>query len=58
MTARRVDGIDYTVNPQRAGRFYHLIRHYWPGLPDGALSPAYSGAQALLVYPQCGHDAF
>lgn len=39
----RVDDIDYTVNPKRAERFYEKARHYWPGLPDGALKPAYSG---------------
>ena len=38
-----VDRIDYAVDPNRAERFYAAIRRYWPGLPDGALSPAYSG---------------
>ena len=28
-----VDRIDYTVDPQRAERFYAAIRRYWPGLP-------------------------
>ncbi|EIE23651.1 FAD dependent oxidoreductase, partial [Coccomyxa subellipsoidea C-169] len=38
-----VDSIDYTVDPKRAENFYSKIRHYWPGLPDGALQPSYSG---------------
>ena len=38
-----IDRIDYAVDPDRAGRFYAAIRRYWPGLPDGALQPAYSG---------------
>ena len=38
-----VDSIDYTVDPGRAETFYSKIRHYWPGLPDGALQPSYSG---------------
>jgi L-2-hydroxyglutarate oxidase LhgO len=38
-----VDRIDYDVNPVRADSFYAAIRRYWPGLPDGALAPAYAG---------------
>lgn len=38
-----VDSIDYAVDPARAQTFYQKIRHYWPGLPDGALEPSYSG---------------
>src|SRR2546428_1819171 len=34
---------DYAVDPRRADRFYAAIRRYWPGLPDGALLPGYSG---------------
>ena len=34
---------DYAVDPRRAERFYAAIRRYWPGLPDGALLPGYSG---------------
>lgn len=39
---------DYTVNPQRAEIFYASIRRYWPGLPDGALEPAYAGIRPKL----------
>jgi L-2-hydroxyglutarate oxidase LhgO len=38
-----VDRIGYEVDPRRAERFYAAIRRYWPGLPDGALAPGYSG---------------
>ena len=38
-----VERIEYSVDPDRAQRFYAAIRRYWPGLPDGALEPAYCG---------------
>jgi len=38
-----VERIGYDVDPRRAERFYAAIRRYWPGLPDGALLPGYSG---------------
>lgn len=34
---------DYDVSPERIASFERAIRHYWPGLPPGALSPDYSG---------------
>mmetsp|Transcript_7420 Transcript_7420/g.14705 ORF Transcript_7420/g.14705 Transcript_7420/m.14705 type:complete len:381 (-) Transcript_7420:145-1287(-) len=37
--------IDYTVDPSRAESFYDEIRKYWPGLPDDALAPDYSGVR-------------
>ena len=46
-----VDKIDYAVDPARAERFYPAIRRYWPGLPDGALAPAYSGIRPKIVPP-------
>lgn len=45
------DDIDYTVDPARADGFYRVIRRYWPGLPDGALVPAYSGVRPKLTGP-------
>ncbi len=45
------DHIDYTVDPARADRFYEVIRRYWPGLPAGALVPAYSGVRPKLSGP-------
>jgi L-2-hydroxyglutarate oxidase LhgO len=38
-----VDRVDYAVDPTRGERFYAAIRRYWPGLPDGVLTAAYSG---------------
>lgn len=45
------DHIDYAVEPERAQHFYAAIRTYWPGLPDGALLPAYSGIRPKLTGP-------
>ena len=45
------DAIDYRVDPQRGEAFYAEIRRYWPGLPDAALQPAYSGVRPKLVGP-------
>ena len=45
------DQIDYTVQLQRADVFYDAVRHYWPGLPDGALQPAYSGVRPKIHAP-------
>ena len=42
------DAIDYQVDPTRGDVFYAAIRTYWPGLPDGALQPAYSGVRPKL----------
>jgi L-2-hydroxyglutarate oxidase LhgO len=39
------DNIDYRVDPARADNFYAAIRRYWPALPDGALTPAFSGVR-------------
>ncbi len=40
--------IDYRVDASRAGVFEAHIRSYWPGLPEGALQPAYSGVRPKL----------
>ena len=45
------DDIDYTVDPARATGFYSDVRRYWPGLPDGALTPAYAGIRPKLSGP-------
>ncbi len=45
------DAIDYTVDPQRADAFYAEVRRYWPGLPDGALAPSYSGVRPKIYGP-------
>jgi len=47
-----VERIDYTVDPKRSERFYAAIRKYWPGLPDGALSPGYAGIRPKTAGPK------
>ncbi len=46
-----VNTIDYEVDPARVERFYPAIRRYWPTLPDGALTPGYSGIRPKIVPP-------
>lgn len=40
--------IDFSVDPARAAGFYAEVRRYWPGLPDGALAPSYSGVRPKI----------
>ena len=47
-----VESEHYAVDPKRAGSFYERIRTYWPGLPDGSLSPDYSGIRPKLSGPK------
>ncbi|WVZ13477.1 hypothetical protein V8G54_011043 [Vigna mungo] len=42
---------DYSVNPNRAERFYPEIRKYYPNLKDGSLEPGYSGIRPKLSGP-------
>lgn len=44
-------GIDYAVDPARAAGFEQAIRRFWPGLPSGALQPAYSGVRPKIHAP-------
>lgn len=46
-----VDAPDYSVDPGKADEFYRYIRKFWPGLPDGALSPDYAGVRPKLHGP-------
>ncbi|HZH51935.1 MAG TPA: NAD(P)/FAD-dependent oxidoreductase [Microvirga sp.] len=46
-----IDREAYEVDPRRAESFYASIRRYWPGLPDGALVPDYSGIRPKLTGP-------
>ncbi|HEX3406335.1 MAG TPA: NAD(P)/FAD-dependent oxidoreductase [Caulobacteraceae bacterium] len=46
-----VDTEDYSVDPARAAGFYDYVRHFWPGLPDGALAPDYAGIRPKLHGP-------
>jgi len=47
-----VDEINYSVDSSRGETFYTAIREYWPGLPDGALQPSFSG-----IRPKVGEIA-
>ena len=42
---------DYSVDPSRADGFYRYVRHFWPALPDGALSPDYAGLRPKIHGP-------
>ena len=44
-----IDQLDYAVDPARAEPFYAAVRRYWPGLPDGALTPDYAGIRAKIT---------
>lgn len=46
-----IDAIDYAVDPSRSAGFDDAIRRYWPGLPDDALQPAYSGIRPKISGP-------
>ena len=46
-----VDTEDYRVDPARAAGFEAYIRRFWPGLPDGALTPDYAGIRPKLHGP-------
>jgi len=46
-----VDEIGYDVDPARSRGFAQAIRRYWPGLPEGALSPAYAGIRPKISGP-------
>ena len=46
-----VDHEDYSVDPAREAGFVSYVRRFWPGLPDGALSPDYAGIRPKLHGP-------
>jgi L-2-hydroxyglutarate oxidase LhgO len=43
--------LDYAVDPTRREAFEASVRRYWPGLPAGALQPAYTGVRPKLSGP-------
>jgi L-2-hydroxyglutarate oxidase LhgO len=43
--------LDYTVDAALGPAFEAEVRSYWPGLPPGALQPAYSGVRPKLHGP-------
>ncbi|MEM7545275.1 MAG: NAD(P)/FAD-dependent oxidoreductase [Pseudomonadota bacterium] len=46
-----VETMDYRVEAHRGDSFYAAVRRYWPDLPNGALSPDYSGIRPKLSGP-------
>jgi len=48
--SRFVEKIDYSLDDASADKFYESIRRYWPGLPDGALHPDYSGIRPKIAH--------
>ena len=50
--------IDYAVAPERVQGMAEAIRRYWPGLPDGALQPSYSGVRPKLGGPDAAAADF
>ncbi|WP_334164478.1 NAD(P)/FAD-dependent oxidoreductase [Phenylobacterium sp.] len=53
-----VDEPDYTVDPGAAAGFYSYIRKFWPGLPEGSLSPDYAGVRPKIHGPGEPHSDF
>jgi L-2-hydroxyglutarate oxidase LhgO len=47
-----VDAVDYTFDHSREPLFYQAIRHYYPGLKDGALQPGYTGIRPKISGPK------
>lgn len=43
-----VETEDYSVDPAKAAEFEQYIRRFWPGLPEGALTPDYAGIRPKL----------
>ena len=53
-----VDGEDYSVDAAKADEFEGYIRRFWPGLPDGALTPDYAGIRPKLHGPDAPQPDF
>jgi len=53
-----VDRIDFRVDNNRVDSFFAEIRKYWPGLPSGALQPAYAGVRPKLRVNGGPHSDF
>ena len=43
------DRVEYSFDESRAASFYQAIRRYYPGLPDGALAPGFTGVRAKIA---------
>jgi L-2-hydroxyglutarate oxidase LhgO len=54
--AQWVENPNYEVDTSRIESFYTSVRRFWPGLPDNALSPGYSGIRPKLRGPEAGKE--
>jgi L-2-hydroxyglutarate oxidase LhgO len=52
------DAPDYQVDAGRAPQFAEAIRRYWPGLPQGSLTPAFAGVRPKISGPAAGAADF
>jgi len=52
------EAFDYRVDPARGAGFAAEVRRYWPGLPEGALQPAYAGVRPKLHGPEAAAADF
>ena len=48
---RWVDDLDHSIDESEAAHFYDEVRRYWPGLPDRALQPGYTGVRPKIRGP-------
>ncbi len=46
-----IERVDYRFDESREAAFYTAIRHYYPGLRDGALQPGYTGIRPRITGP-------
>jgi len=46
-----IEALDYSMDIERAVRFYSAIRRFWPKLADGQLVPAYAGIRPKISGP-------
>ncbi len=46
-----IDRVDYQFDERREAGFYKAIRHYYPDLQDGTLSPGYTGIRPRITGP-------
>lgn len=53
-----LDSIDYSFDEQREASFYEAIRRYFPALPNGSLSPGYTGIRAKTADPKAPAQDF
>lgn len=45
------DAVDYRFDASRQDHFYEAVRHFYPGLNDGDLTPGYTGIRPRLAGP-------